>query len=97
MDIELLGKLARRPVALDGCECHLSFECRCVVPARSSRHRSLLIRRPQRARRQAETPLIVLCRFPRPALVLSSRNLIKSSMDITDSLEGLAIAASWNS
>src|SRR5215207_3225729 len=29
---------------------------------------SLLIRRPQRARRQAETPPIVLSRFPRPAL-----------------------------
>jgi hypothetical protein len=29
---------------------------------------SLLIRRPQRAHCQAETPLIVLCRFPRPAL-----------------------------
>src|SRR4051812_49061508 len=26
--------------------------------------------RPQRARRQAEIPLIVLCRFPRPALTL---------------------------
>jgi hypothetical protein len=29
---------------------------------------SLLIRRHQRARRQAETPPIVLCRFPGPAL-----------------------------
>jgi hypothetical protein len=29
---------------------------------------SLLIRRPQRACRQAETPLIVLCRFPGPVL-----------------------------
>ena len=29
---------------------------------------SLLIRRAQRARRQAEIPLIVLCRFPGPAL-----------------------------
>jgi hypothetical protein len=29
---------------------------------------SLLIRGPQRARCQAETPLIVLYRFPRPAL-----------------------------
>jgi len=29
---------------------------------------SLLIRGPQRARRQAEIPLIGLCRFPRPAL-----------------------------
>jgi hypothetical protein len=29
---------------------------------------SLLIRRQQRARRQAETPPIVLCKFPRPAL-----------------------------
>ncbi len=31
---------------------------------------SLLIRRAQRARRQAEIPLIVLCRFPGPALYL---------------------------
>jgi hypothetical protein len=30
---------------------------------------SLLIRRPQRACRQAETPLIVLCRFPGPVLI----------------------------
>jgi hypothetical protein len=44
-----------------------------VVPARSSCHGSLLIRRAQRARRQAETPLSVLCRFPRPALCLRSR------------------------
>jgi hypothetical protein len=29
---------------------------------------SLLIRRPQRARCQAETPLIALCRFPGPPL-----------------------------
>jgi hypothetical protein len=34
---------------------------------------SLLIRRPQRARRQAETPLIVLCRFPGPALQVEYR------------------------
>jgi hypothetical protein len=34
--------------------------------------RSLLIRGPQRARHQAETPLIVLCRFPGPALVSSN-------------------------
>jgi hypothetical protein len=30
---------------------------------------SLLIRRAQRAHCQAETPLIVLCRFPEPALI----------------------------
>jgi hypothetical protein len=46
------------------------FEDRCVVPTRSSCHGSLLIRRAQRARRQAETPLSVLCRFPGPALTL---------------------------
>jgi len=34
---------------------------------------SLLIRRAQRARRQAETPPIVLCRFPRPALISDYR------------------------
>src|SRR4029434_5309358 len=34
---------------------------------------SLLIRRPQRACRQAETPLIVLCRFPGPALKKDER------------------------
>jgi hypothetical protein len=42
---------------------------------------SLLIRRQQRARRQAETPLIVLCRFPGPALVafLLIRRAIRSN------------------
>ena len=35
---------------------------------------SLLIRGPQRARRQAETPLIVLCRFPGPALSADQGN-----------------------
>src|SRR6516225_3364257 len=38
---------------------------------------SLLIRRPQRACRQAETPLIVLCRFPGPALYFTLRRLSK--------------------
>jgi hypothetical protein len=36
---------------------------------------SLLIRRPQRACRQAETPLIVLCRFPGPALAIVVGNV----------------------
>ena len=44
-----------------------------MVSARSSLTWSLLIRGPQRARRQAETPLIVLCRFPGPALIDAER------------------------
>ncbi len=38
MDVELLGKLRNRSIALDGSKCHLRLEDRCVVPARSSRH-----------------------------------------------------------
>jgi hypothetical protein len=33
MDIELLSQFCQRLVALDGCDCHLGFESRCVVPA----------------------------------------------------------------
>jgi len=39
---------------------------------------SLLIRWAQRARCQAETPLIVLCRFPGPAL-LNPRDIFKQN------------------
>src|SRR5262245_14720807 len=70
VDVELPGKLRQCPIAFQGGKRHLRLEGRCVVPARSSLHRSLLIRRLQRARRQAETPLIVLCRFAGPALYL---------------------------
>src|SRR6516225_10140217 len=45
---------------------------------------SLLIRRPQRACRQAETPLIVLCRFPGPALwshLKTTSTSVRSSLD----------------
>jgi hypothetical protein len=38
MDVELLGKLRNRSIALDRSEGHLRLEGRCVVPARSSRH-----------------------------------------------------------
>jgi hypothetical protein len=46
---------------------HLRLEGRCGSGAVVLSW-SLLIRRAQRARCQAETPLIVLCRFPEPAL-----------------------------
>src|SRR6266404_4597669 len=39
LDVELLGKLSYRPVALDGGKRHLRLEGRCVVPACSSAHR----------------------------------------------------------
>ena len=50
---------------------------------------SLLIRRAQRARRQAETPLIVLCRFPGPALITTSSLALRMAMLING---GAAIA-----
>jgi hypothetical protein len=36
MNIELLGQLRQRPIALDGSKRYLGLEGRCVVPARSS-------------------------------------------------------------
>src|SRR5436190_8255836 len=36
VDVELLRKLSQCTIALDGRECHLRLEGRCVVPARSS-------------------------------------------------------------
>ena len=38
VDVEMLGQLGQRPVALDGGKRHLRLEGRCVVPARSSVH-----------------------------------------------------------
>ena len=38
VDVELLGKLRQRSIALDGGKRHLRLEGRCVVPARSSAH-----------------------------------------------------------
>jgi len=38
VDVEVLGQLSHRSVALDGSERHLSLESRCVVPARLSAH-----------------------------------------------------------
>jgi hypothetical protein len=38
MDIELLGDLRQRPIALHGGKRHLCLEGRCVVPARPSAH-----------------------------------------------------------
>jgi len=53
MDIELLRELGQRPIAL-------GYGSGAVVSAWS-----LLIRRQQRARLQAESPLIVSCQPPR--------------------------------
>jgi len=46
---------------------------------------SLLIRRLQRARRQAETPPIVLCRFPGPPLCvgLTAADAAQRGLDVT--------------
>lgn len=55
-------------MALDGSEYHLHLESWRVVPPRSSLHSLLLIRKLKRARSQAETPPIALCRFPGPVL-----------------------------
>jgi hypothetical protein len=38
MNVELLGQLRQRPIALDGGKRHLRLEGRCVIPARSSAH-----------------------------------------------------------
>src|SRR3981081_3927429 len=45
VNIEMLCQLSQRSIALDGGECHLGLECRCVVPALSSAH-SLSCSRP---------------------------------------------------
>ncbi len=42
MNVELLRQLDQRLLALDRSHRHLRFECRAVVPARSSRHDHLL-------------------------------------------------------
>src|SRR6516165_4204129 len=86
MDVELLRKLCQCSIALGGGKRHLRLEGRCVVPAWSSWHGSLLIRRAQRARRQAETPPIVLSRFPRPALIFlaESRKSHKDAILLLD-------------
>jgi len=44
---------------------------------------SLLIRWAQRARCQAETPLIGLCRFPQPALIMDE-NLSRATVSISE-------------
>src|SRR5271166_7187226 len=64
--VELLRKLSQCSIAFDGRERHLRLEGRCSGAVVCSLF--LLIRWAQRARCQAETPLIVLCRFPKPAL-----------------------------
>jgi hypothetical protein len=38
VNVELLGKLRQRLIALDDGKRHLRFEGRCVVPTRSSLH-----------------------------------------------------------
>src|SRR5476651_909812 len=38
VDVEMLGQLGQRPIALDGGKRHLRLESRAVVPARSSVH-----------------------------------------------------------
>ena len=65
VNIELLRQFAQRLVPLDGGQSHLRLECRCMIPARSSRH---LLRHCQ-----AETPLITLFRFAEPAATRKSR------------------------
>src|SRR6516165_4480464 len=69
VDIELLRKLSQCSIAFDGGKRHFRFENRCMVPARSSGHGLSCFAVAQRACCQAETPPIVLYRFPGPALV----------------------------
>jgi hypothetical protein len=68
MHVELLSQLSQCPVALTAASA--TFALKAVVWFRRAR---LVIVSPESrdnlARRQAETPLIVLCRFPEPALL----------------------------
>ena len=74
MDVQLLGQLQQRAVALDRCDRHLRLEADVWF------RRGLLLlmlspdSRANLARRQTEAPPIVLCRFPKPALGQVPRN-----------------------
>jgi hypothetical protein len=63
----MLGQLGQRHLALDGGQRHFALNAGVCV----RRARLLIVSPDSRvnlARRQAETPLSVLCRFPKPAL-----------------------------
>jgi hypothetical protein len=62
VDVELLGKLSYRPLALDGGKRHLRLERRCVVPARSSVHGLSCSRRlSPRSGRNSTYRLVQIC------------------------------------
>ena len=67
VNVELLGQLHQRLLALDGRQSHLGFECRAMIPARSSRHGSLLA-----LGNHADVARIIhlspLSKFPQPPL-----------------------------
>ena len=67
MDVELLGKLHDGPIAFDGGKRHLRLEAG-VWFRRGRLDMVSPDSQAQRARRQAEIPLSVLCRFPGAAL-----------------------------
>lgn len=67
MHVEVLRQVRERQIPLHGGQRHLRLEGRCVAPPGSSGHGPLLSGRHPR-RRQADTPLIPLSRFPEPAL-----------------------------
>ena len=68
--VEMLRQLRQRQFPFNCRQRHLRLECRCVIPARSS-GRLLLLSCGHPGRRQAETPLIPLSRFPEPALLMA--------------------------
>jgi hypothetical protein len=68
VNVELLGLLSDRPVALDRRNRHLGIEGGRVVPPRSFAHRKLLIRWHNRARCQADNPLTLPSEIVEPLL-----------------------------
>src|SRR5271170_5907905 len=91
MDLELLRQIGERLLALDGGQCHLRLEGRCMVPARSSAHHlSCSTAIPGSC--QAEIPLIGLSRFSRPPLPLCRRVLawrLSITMEVGFCIEAL--------
>ena len=72
VDVELLRKLSQCSIALDGGKRHLRLESPVCGSGAVVCSLSLLIRGAQRARCQAETPLIALFRFVRPVLTMDA-------------------------
>ena len=75
VDVELLRHLRNRPLTLDRRQRHLGLEGRRVVPPSVFCSSSLLIRRHNRARCQADIPLIVPSEIVEPLLPLAAAEI----------------------